>query len=69
MINQTRISNKIEVVQYNAALAVTNTIKVTSRTKLDKELGIDSLSFRRWFRRVCIFYKIKHNVRLNISIN
>ena len=52
-------SNKIEAVQYNAALAITNAIKGTSRTKLYKELGIESLSFRRWFRRLCTFYKIK----------
>ena len=38
-------SNKIEAVQYNAALAITNAIKGTSRTKLYKELGIESLSF------------------------
>ena len=46
MINQTTsFSNKIEAVQYNAALAITNAIKGTSRTKLYKELGIESLSF------------------------
>ena len=52
-------SNKIEAVQYNAALAITNAIKGTSRMKLHKELGIESLSFRRWFRCLCTFYKIK----------
>ena len=52
-------SKKIEAVQYNVALAITNAIKGTSRTKLYKELGIESLSFRRWFRRLCTFYKIK----------
>ena len=57
-INQS-ISNKIEAVQYNAALAITNAIKGTSRTKFYKKLGIESLSFRQWFRRLCTFYKIK----------
>ena len=57
--NNERFSNKIEAVQYNAALAITNAIKGTSRTKLYKELGIESLSFRRCFRRLCTFYKIK----------
>ena len=57
MINQTTsFSNKIEAVQYIAALAITNAIKGTSRTKLYKKLGIESLSFRR---RLCTFYKIK----------
>ena len=27
--------------------------------ELFKKLGIESLSFRRWFRRFCTFYKIK----------
>ena len=57
--NNQRFSNKIEAIQYNPALAIINAIKGTSRTKLYKELGIESLSFRRWFRRLCTFYKIK----------
>ena len=52
-------SNKIEAVQYNAALAITSAIKGTSTTNFYKESGIESLSFRRWFRRLCTFYKIK----------
>ena len=44
--NKQSFSNKIEVVQYNAALAIINAIKGTSRTKLHKELGIEPLSFR-----------------------
>ena len=60
MMSQTiSFSNKIEAVQYNSAIAITNAIKRTSRTKLCKELGIESQSFRRWFRRFCTFYKIK----------
>ena len=34
-------------VLYNAALAITNAIEGTFRVKLNKELGIESLSFRR----------------------
>ena len=44
--NKQSFSNKIEVAQYNAALAIINAIKGTSRTKLHKELGIEPLSFR-----------------------
>ena len=44
---------------YNAALAITDAIKGTSQTKLYKELGLESLKFRRWFRRICTFFKIK----------
>ena len=46
-------------VQYNAALATTGAIKRTSQLKIYNELGLKSLKFRRWFRRMCVFYKIK----------
>ena len=55
--NQT-FSDKIESVQYNAALAITGAIRGTSRDKLYKELGFESLKDRRWMRRLCYFYKI-----------
>ena len=38
---------KFEHIQYNAALAITGAIKGTSRTKLYKELGLESLRVRR----------------------
>ena len=45
--------------QYNAALAITGAIKGTSQLKIYNELGLESLKFRRWFRRLCVFYKIE----------
>ena len=51
--------NKIEKAQYDAALAVTGAIRGTSREKLYAELGIESLKFRRWFRKLACFYKIQ----------
>ena len=57
--NNQSFSSKIGAVQYIAAFVITNAIKGTSRTKLYKELGIESLSFHRWFRHLCTFYKIK----------
>ena len=57
--NNNSFIEKLESVQYNAALAITGAIRGTSRVKLYKELGLESLSFRRWFRRLCAFYKIK----------
>ena len=54
-----RFLNKIEVAQYSVALAITNAIKGTSRMKLYKKLGTESLSLYQWFRRLCTFYKIK----------
>ena len=52
---------KIESVQYNAALAITGAIQGTSREKLYKELGLETLKSRRWLKKLCCFYKIKNN--------
>ena len=35
--------NKLEIAQYNAALAITGLIQETSRVKLHQELGLESL--------------------------
>ena len=51
--------NKLESIQYNAALAITGAIRGTSKVKLYKELGLEFLKSRRWFRRLCTLYKIK----------
>ena len=58
--------SKLESVQYNAALAITGAIRGTSQTKLYVELGLGktlktlkSLKAKRWFRRLCYFYKFK----------
>ena len=52
--------DKLESIQYNSALAITGAIRGTSKDKLYKELGLESLSSRRWFKRLCQFYKIIH---------
>ena len=49
---------KIESIQHNAALAITGTIRGTSREKLYHELGSESLVSRRWCRKLCCFYKV-----------
>ena len=51
----------IESVQYNAALAITGAIRGSSREKLYQELGFGSLRDRRWYRKLCFYYKIRHN--------
>ena len=51
--------NNLEKLQYNAALAITDAIKGTSKLKIYEEFGFESLKFRRWMRRLCGFYKIK----------
>ena len=46
-----------------AALAITGAIKRTSQMKLYNELGLESLKSRRWFRKLCLFFKIiKHGL-------
>ena len=52
---------KIESLQYNAALAITGAIRGTSREKNYQELGLESLQQRRWYRKVCLFFKIYKN--------
>ena len=49
---------KLESIQYNAALALIGAIRGSSREKLYQELGLESLQLRRWYRKLCCFYKI-----------
>ena len=49
---------KLESIQYNAALAITGAIRGTSREKIYSELGLESLQDRRWYKKLCVFYKI-----------
>ena len=53
---------KLESVQYSAALAIIGDWKGTSRDKLYDELGWESLNLRRWSRRLILFYKIVNNL-------
>ena len=56
--NNESLCQKIGSVQYNTALAITDAVKGTSQMKLYKELGVESLKFRHWFRKLCLFFKI-----------
>ena len=58
---------KLESVQYAAALAVTGAWRETSREKLYNELGWESLDSRRWCRRLTLFYKITNNLTPNYT--
>ena len=49
----------IERVQYNAAPLITDAIKGTSQLKIYKELGFESLKFRKWVRHLCFLYKLR----------
>ena len=49
---------KLESIQYNAYLALSGAIRGSSRQKLYHELGWESLQCQRWYRKLCLFYKI-----------
>ena len=50
--------NKLGMVQYRAALVITDAFKGTSRDRLYEELGLESLANRRWSRRLFFYHKI-----------
>ena len=52
---------KLESVQYNACLALTGAIRGSSKEKIYQELGFESLRVRRWYRKLCLFYKVLNN--------
>ena len=56
--NLSSVANKIESVQHDAALAITDAIRGTSKEKLYQELGFESLKDKRWLRRLCYLHKI-----------
>ena len=54
----TSFTQRLESIQYNACLAITGCFRGTSREKLYLELGLESLSDRRFSRKLMFFYKI-----------
>ena len=48
---------KLESLQYNACLAITEAIRGSSREKIYQELGFESLQQSRWYRKLFSFYK------------
>ena len=61
--------NKLESVQYNAALAITGAIRGSSREKLYQELGLESLKSRRWYQKFCLFFKLIKNKHRSYLFN
>ena len=54
----TSFHQRLESLQYNAALAITGAIRGTSKEKLYNVLGLESLQNRRWYRKVSFLYKV-----------
>ena len=48
---------KMESIQYNAALAIAGAIRGTSKEKLYLEIGLESLCKTQWYRKLCYFFK------------
>ena len=61
--------DKLESIQYNACLAITGAIRGTSTEKIYQELGLESLKSRRWFRKLCHFYKIFNEISPSYLFN
>ena len=53
--------NKLDSIQYKAVLAITRAIRGSSREKLYQELGVESQKSRRWYRKLCLFFKLEKN--------
>ena len=55
--NNEAFINKTEKAQYDAALAIIGANRGTSWDIFYAELRLESLKFRRWFRRLAYFHK------------
>ena len=60
---------KLESVQYKAALAITGVIQGTSRDKIYEELGLESLRARRWCKRHSCMFKIMKEEAIDYLMN
>ena len=49
---------KLESIQYNICLVLPRAIRGSPREKLYQYLSLESLRRRRWYRDLCLFYKI-----------
>ena len=56
-------TKRLESTQYSAALAVSGAWRGTNTDKIYKEPGWEILYCRRWYRRLCHFYKLQRDER------
>ena len=54
-------TKRFESTQYSAALAVSGAWRGTNTDKIYEELAWEILYYRRWYRRLCHFYKLQRN--------
>ena len=55
------MTKRLRRIQYSAALAVSGAWRGTNTDRLHEELGWESLYYRRWYRRLCHFFKLTLN--------
>ena len=60
---------KLESIQYNAWLAITGAIRSTSKEIIYRELGLELLQLRRWYRKLGMFCKIYQSKSPNTFLN
>ena len=53
------LTKKLESTQHSAALAISGTWRGTNTDRVLEELGWEYLYHRRWYRRLCHFYKVR----------
>ena len=56
---------KLESIQHNSALTLTGAIRGTSTEKIYNELGLETLEKRRWYRKLCCFYKVIYKASIS----
>jgi len=61
-INLRYLMNTVERIQYHAALSITGAWQGTNLDKIYEELGWESLTNRRHYRRLIQFYKIQNDL-------
>ena len=60
---------KLESIQYKAALPITGAIQGTSPDKIYLELELESLKSRRWYKHLSCMFKITNNKVPNYLLN
>ena len=50
--------DRLESISYNACFPIMGATRGTSREKLYQELGLEPLRLRRWYRKLCLSYKV-----------
>ena len=67
--NNDSFCEKLESIQYKAALAITGAIQGTSRERIFAELGLETLKARRWYKRLSCMFKIMNEQAPSYLIN